>query len=103
MYGVTAEGFLKKTREQIVNSLEERAKTLFGSDVDLRESSPIKFIIDLISWELAEEWDGLQDSYSAHYTKQAVEKSLDDIVALLIQRKEAAKAVVDIEIEATQQ
>ena len=56
MPGLTEEGFEKKTRVQIEQSLRNRARNLFGSNVNLDDDSPLGKIIKMMSYEFAQNW-----------------------------------------------
>lgn len=89
-YGVTDSGFNRKKFTDIKESLEQRARNLFGEDVDLSETSPLMKIINASSLELARLWDSAELIYSSAYIDQATGVNLERIAKLMgIQRSPA--------------
>ena len=82
-YGVLATGFNKKTFAVIQTNLQENAKRMFGSDVDLTPGSPIKLYIDLFSAELVALWNELENCYKAQFIDTASNASLDSLGKLV--------------------
>lgn len=64
-YGITDQGFVRKTQENIISDLETEWKNKFGQDSDLSEDSPNSIIIGLVSDMADELWNAAEDSYNA--------------------------------------
>ena len=93
-----SKGFEKKTRLQIVEDMKNRAKNLFGSDVNLAINSPIGIIIQLFSWPLSLVWLSLEKIYNAFYINTASGQDLDNLAKNIgIKRTLATKSIGEIE------
>lgn len=75
-FGVTEYGFKKKTRQDLVASMEVTARSLFGDDVNLTDKSPLGMLINLFSFPLAEDWQTGEDVYNSAYIDTSVGASL---------------------------
>lgn len=96
-FGINEAGFVKKTYDDIKSELDVQAQSLFGSDVDLTEYSPVGIFIRMMADQLEDTWDGLEDDHYSHYTDTAEGVSLDRVVALGgITRRAATKATVPV-------
>ena len=92
-YGVTEDGFNKKSFLDILNSLENNAKRRFGENVDLTPGSPLKLMIDLMSAELVELWNNLDSCYKSGFVNTATGTSLDNVSKLVgIERSDGSPA-----------
>src|SRR3954451_16213805 len=76
-YGVTAQGFIVKPFQAILNDAFVRAQLLFGPDIDLRSSSTIRKVIELSCLDAALLWMALDDVYHSGFTSTASGGSLD--------------------------
>ena len=97
-FGVTPQGFVKKTYNDIWSELEYMAKQTeyFGSDVDLTVYGEIGLFLQMMSKALEEGWDTLEDTYYANDLDSAEGVQLDRKVALGgISRRPAIKATVN--------
>jgi len=81
-YGVTEDGFVRKEFEDITNDIKNRIWDTIGDDVHLGKESPLRHIINSVSFEIAKQWDVAQHMYSSGYIEQASGANLDNIVAL---------------------
>jgi uncharacterized phage protein gp47/JayE len=95
-YGASLNGFRRKTENEILVSLQERAKLpdFFGTEVDLSPYSPIGIIISLIAKSIAENWEALEANYYSAYLDTATGIGLDRLGG--IPRKLASKEKVKI-------
>lgn len=75
-FGVTEYGFKKKTRQDLVASMEATARNLFGDDVNLTDKSPLGMLIQLFSFPLAEDWQTGEDVYNSAYIETSTGTSL---------------------------
>lgn len=101
-FGVTEKGFKKKTHQDIVESLEEKAKSLFGDDVNLSSSSPNGWFIGLFAFSLSLIWSVAEKVYNSAYVILAEDQSLDYAVSNLnVKRKGKGKAEVPLIIKGT--
>lgn len=79
-YGVTDQGFRKKGYEEILESMQERAKQLFGNDVNLSSASPLGLFMRLFAWSLSLIWSVAEKVYNSAYIGSASKQSLDYVV-----------------------
>lgn len=101
-FGVTEKGFKKKTYQDIVESLEEKAKSLFGDDVNLSSSSPNGWFIRLFAFSLSLIWSVAEKVYNSAYIILAEDQSLDYAVSNLnVKRKGKRKSEVPLTVIGT--
>jgi uncharacterized phage protein gp47/JayE len=79
-YGVTPNGFVKKTYDTILSEMSEQAVTSFGGSIDLSPTSVFYQFLQTIALESAAEWETLEAMYYAAYTNTATGANLDAIV-----------------------
>ena len=82
-FGVTSDGFVRKTLTNIIEEKQEKAQEVFGSDVDLTESSPLELFLEAVAVEEADLWEKLEDSYYSCFVDSASDTSLDQIATLV--------------------
>src|SRR5262249_50203278 len=75
--GITSNGFVIKTFEDILNDKAARAREVFGDDVDLRSTSALRKILDLSSAEDQELWKRMEAFYYSNFVSTAAGNSLD--------------------------
>lgn len=101
-YGITAEGFRRKTFEEINEEMESRAKNLFGNDIDLSDTSPDGMHIKNAAYEIAELWKLAEDIYYSAYKDTAEGISLSYVGKYIgIKRKEGKKSIVELDFTGT--
>jgi|GEM_PF-797628 len=82
-FGVQSDGsFNRKHVDDIVDDLETKLKQEAGNDIDLRQGSPLKQVIDMVAIELAEQWEAQEDNYYASYYEDAFGIQLDRLLAI---------------------
>jgi len=82
-FGVQSDGsFNRKHVDDIVEDLETKLKQEAGNDIDLRQGSPLKQVIDMVAIELAEQWEAQEDNYYASYYEDAFGIQLDRLLAI---------------------
>ena len=59
-YGVTKFGFVIKPFQDILSDKADRAREMFGDDVDLRSTSALRKILDICSAEDQEIWKRME-------------------------------------------
>ena len=91
-YGVTTNGFVRKTNEQIVSDLENEWKTQFGQDSDLSEDSPNSILIGLIGSMADSVWQTAEDTYNSLNRNTASGVPLENAVSLVGIDKKGASA-----------
>ena len=86
MAGVTEAGFVPKRFNEIIASLQANAKPIFqdlvkpGEEVDTGDTSTLGRLIGLISLDLDEVWQALEQVYQAFDPNSATGVALDNIV-----------------------
>lgn len=76
-YGVTKQGFVIKQLDAILSDKADRAREMFGSDVDLRSTSALRKILDVSAAEDAELWKRAEQQYYANFVTTASGDALD--------------------------
>lgn len=91
-YGVTSSGFVKKTKDEIVEDLEDEFLSVFGQDLDVDIESPEGQIINIIA-EIAEDlWELAEEAYNAFNPSATADILLDNIVKINNLTRNAATA-----------
>ncbi|GBF38530.1 baseplate J/gp47 family protein [Leptospira johnsonii] len=82
-FGVTPQGFIRKSYADILQSLEDRAKLEenFGPEIDLSPYGELGIILQNVAREFDEVWQGLEETYYSKFINQAEGVQLDRIVA----------------------
>jgi uncharacterized phage protein gp47/JayE len=97
MYGIVQTGFNPKPYDAILNDKKNRAMELFGSSVDLTETSPLLKLLEVQALEEAELWEMAEAMYYNGYVDFATGNSLDSVCALLgVTRHPAVVATVTV-------
>ncbi len=76
-FGVTKAGFIIKPFQTILGDKADRARQMFGSDVDLRSTSALRKLLDLSSYEDLEVWKGMEQQYYSNFISTASGDALD--------------------------
>ncbi len=93
MFGLTDKGFKRKRYNEIIAEKEDRARALFGEDVNLDESSPLGLFIRLNAWEEGLLWQLAEEVYLSAFVDTATGSSLDKVAQYIgIRRTPAQKA-----------
>jgi uncharacterized phage protein gp47/JayE len=101
-YGITTAGFVRKPQGVILAELEDQARALFGSDVDLSSFGEVGQAIQLHSQAINDLYETAEDIYYALFIDTASGVSLDRAVALGgMSREPAAKASVTVRVAGT--
>lgn len=80
MTGLSSDGFKRKTYTEIIESMEAKAKELFGENINLSERSPMGLFIRSIAWEMAMLWGELENTYLNSFAINATGIALDNVV-----------------------
>lgn len=78
-FGLTPQGFKRKTYPDILESMKARARAFFGEDVNLSDKSPLGLFIQSITWEYARLWEEAEKVYYSGYIDSAEGVSLDGV------------------------
>jgi uncharacterized phage protein gp47/JayE len=102
VFGVTDSGFVLKTYDDIVEEANDKAKELFGNDVELSEYGAVGLFNQLMSKALSDSWEDFEDLYASMFADTAEGVSLDRVCQLGgITRRPATKALVSLSISGT--
>lgn len=82
MSGVTAEGFDRKTLEQIKDDLEDGLRTELSPTIDTSSESPLGQLNGVFAAELASAWEALEDAYHAFDPDAGEGVTLDNAASL---------------------
>jgi len=97
-YGITEQGFIRKTREIIVSELQESYREKFGNLIDLSVYSQDGIRLNMTADVLDENWKLAESVYNAVFLTTATGVNLDRVCGqggLL--RQPAKRAIVDLE------
>jgi uncharacterized phage protein gp47/JayE len=98
-FGLTTQGFKRKTYTQLIVDKMERAKDLFGEDIELSDRSPLGLYIQSEAWEESKLWDAMEGVYFSAFIDDAEGKQLDGLVKYIgLYRKPALQAKGEITI-----
>jgi uncharacterized phage protein gp47/JayE len=102
VWGVTDSGFVLKTYDDILEEQNDKAKELFGVDVELSEYGGVGLWNQLMSKALSDTWEDFENLYASMFPDTAEGVSLDRVVQLGgITRRAATKALVLLSISGT--
>lgn len=102
MFGLTADGFVKKDLQTIKSEIEIELKSTFGQDIDISESSVFGQIVGLNAKRESNIWDLAEEVYSSQSPGNAEGVSLDRVMALLnVQRLDATATTVQALLSGT--
>lgn len=76
-FGVTEEGFDIKGLDVILSESMNLATQMFGPNVDLTATSPLRKILEVAAAEDAELWKSMEDLYYSNFVSTAVGDNLD--------------------------
>ena len=93
MAGLTADGFTALTQPEIRESLNARAKSVYGPDVRVDDQSVLGQLLGIESISLADLWQLAQLLYDSFNPDNAQGLMLDNIAAITgVRRDPATKA-----------
>jgi hypothetical protein len=76
-FGITQEGFVLKPFGTILEESMARARAMFGDDVDLKETSAIRKLLEVSAAEDAALWQRLEELYYSNFASTAVGDELE--------------------------
>ena len=95
-YGVTPNGFIRKSYNTILAELQADARSseYFGESIDLSDESPIGAEIKLMAWALSNQWQLAEDVYYSFDIDAAEGTALNRLTKLgLVTRKDEIKSI----------
>lgn len=100
--GLTKEGYIRRTYDDILNSLIQRAKELFGEDIDTSDLSTFGKYLRIIAYDEAIAEEEIEAVYYSSKPNTASGQSLDRLLVFGgIKRNQATEASYLIEIQGT--
>lgn len=95
-------GFYRPTYDELLNAQIDRAKQLFGNDIDTGDKTPLGKFIRITVYDLAKAWETLELTYYARFPNTASGVSLDRLCVFAgINRNTAIAATHQIEVTGT--
>lgn len=93
-YGVTIDGFVAKTQQQVISELNAQFQSTFGSNINLGAQSIFGQLIGIFSEREALLWALAEAVYNSQYPSGAEGTSVDNILALNNLKRLTARATV---------
>jgi hypothetical protein len=91
-YGVTSEGFVKKTRQNIIDEINASLWEIWPN-LNLTSTSAPGQWVGIFGDQISQDWDVLEDSYDSRDPNAAASAALDDVCAITgTERAEATKS-----------
>lgn len=75
-------GFKRKTYNELLQEMDQRARELFGDDINTSERSPLGIIIRLFAWFLGKSWELAEKVYNSGFVTKAKGVQLDNLTPL---------------------
>lgn len=98
--GLTAEGYIRRTYEDILNDKIRRAKELFGEDIDTSDLTPLGKFIRINAYDQAIAEEEIEAVYYARFPNTATGQSLDRLMPFAgISRNPATPSVYSVRIQ----
>lgn len=82
MAGVTPNGFVSLTRDELVEQLNQRLKTAFGEQFDVSPESPDGQLIGIMSDFMATQWKMAEDAFNSYNPATSSGIALDNAVRI---------------------
>lgn len=101
-FGLTAQGFKRKTYTDLLESMQAQARAFFGEDVNLSDRSPLGLFLQVIAWDQSRIWEEIEKVYHAQHVDSAEGAQLDGVAKRIsLTRRPAEKATGTITITGT--
>lgn len=78
-FGLDRYGFKRKTYPDILENMENRARELFGEDINLNNYSPLGMFLKILSWGLSILWQLAEKVYYSAFVDDAEGINLDKL------------------------
>ena len=96
-FGLTEKGFKRKRYADVLESMEARARSLFGENINLTERSPLGLFLRVIAWSIGLVWQVAESAYNAAYVDTATGNDLDKVALYIgIARRPAIRATGEV-------
>lgn len=90
-YGVTKDGFKRKTYTDIIADMQGLAKELFGEDIDVSERNPLGMTLQNMGWEMSVLWEIAEDVYNSNFVDTSEGQALDGTGKYIAMQRKAAQ------------
>lgn len=98
--GLTDKGYIRRTYDDILNDKIERAKELFGEDIDTSELSVLGKYLRINAYDQAIAEEEIEAVYYARFPNTASGQSLDRLAAFVgIARNPATPAIYSVQVQ----
>ena len=92
-YGVTQSGFSIKPLDVLISEAAALSTSLFGTNIDVSDSSPLGKINQTVLTSMATQWEKLNTTYLAGFLDSASDVNLDKVAEVLgVWRKPAVRS-----------
>ena len=92
-FGLTDKGLRRKRYIDVLHTMEERAKELFGENINLTERSPLGLFLRVTAWSIGIVWQVVEDVYNSAFVDTAEGHNLDRVALYIgITRRSAVRA-----------
>lgn len=99
MYGLSPAGFKRKRFNDIVESMNENARDLFGEGISLTERSPMGMFIRVIAFAVAKLWELAENVYNSAFIDSAEGAHMDRVAGnMALRRRPAAPSQGEITV-----
>lgn len=96
-YGVTGSGFVRKRMPEQLQELYEKAKSAFGTEIDLTPETVLGAMLNIEAERFATLWELVNGVYGAMYPMSATGANLDRAVSFTgVKRLQAAHSTVPV-------
>ncbi|UUT26296.1 baseplate J/gp47 family protein [Bacillus velezensis] len=90
-------GFQRLTYSELLDGMEDKAKELFGEDINTSSKTPLGIILRIFAWFLAGIWDIAERVYNSGFVSKSEGVQLDRLGSNFgISREPAAEAVTTL-------
>lgn len=98
--GLTTKGFIRRTYDDILNSKIQRAKELFGEDIDTSDQTPLGKFIRINAYDQALAEEAIEAVYYSRFPNTATGQSLDRLLLFGgLARNPAQPSIYTVKIE----
>lgn len=99
---LNGQGYRRKTYDEILNEVENKARELYGENLKLGKKSVIGILLMIMAWFLSLVWKDNEDVYYSGFVGTASDKNLDRLLPLGgIRRNLARYSIGSITIQGT--
>lgn len=102
--GLTEKGYIRRSYDDILNDKIQRAKELFGEDIDTSDQTPLGKFLRINAYDQAQAEEEIEAVYYARFPNTATGQSLDRLLTFAgITRNPASSAVYSVLLTGTEE